>query len=717
LEPLEQRALLDGSSLLGQSAVERPWQAGAPFDGPQAATVAAPAYPYVSAGAALDVAGDEPQAARQIRGSKFNDFDGDGIWDGNEPGIAGWTIYLDADRNGQLDSGETFTITDRDGAYAFDDPPAGTHYVEEVMLDGWLQTFPQQPAPALAAAASIHDEPVDGIGDAFNADDALIRRDAASEDRAIREFDVGFLAGRTLAEATLDLTLEPIDPGAGSSALLAVSYYAGNGLAELNDFSTPAIVVTYLGFGTTLGPVDFSLDFRDHLQASLNAGHTFFGIRIDPFGDSVPATRLTHALLSAPLDLGHYPHVVVLGASEILAGIDFGNLDVAAPEVTLAAPASTFDHTPSVIVSATDNDVLPDGTPVALDVDLNNDGDFLDAAEQGYTTSVLIGGAATFDVSPALADGTYGLRARVSDPAGNEGVSATSGMVVNSATVVGRHVFYNNSKWDGHAGFIKGDPAANEFDDGAIATDKTALLPGQTGTFANYTSYPRGINGIMVDVQGLADPIAVADGDLSEFDFRYGNDDTPDDWLPAPTPLEVTVRDIGGGVHRITFIWADKAIPNKNWVRVIVKEHPNTGLAADDVFYFGNTVGENTGDFRVDYSDAFDIIWPLLGTPLPIGPDHVADINRDGRIDYSDVFDDLWPNLSGPAPLKPIHAPAAPVAPLQSTDSVFNEKLSWEIELIWFDQAYGTSSGSDDSDDDPLEATAVDGVFSVYYEE
>jgi hypothetical protein len=283
------------------------------------------------------------------------------------------------------------------------------------------------------------------------------------------------------------------------------------------------------------------------------------------------------------------------------------------------------------------------------------------------------------------------------------------------ADVIGQHVFYNNSKWDGHAGFTKGDPAANEFDDGAIATDKTALLPGQTGTLANYTSYPRGINGIMVDVRGLADPVAVADGDLSEFDFRYGNDDTPDDWSPAPAPLEVTVRDIGGGVHRITFIWADKAIPNKNWVQVTVKSHPNTGLAADDVFYFGNTVGENTGDFRVDYSDAFDIIWPLLGTPLPIGPDHVADINRDGRIDYSDVFDDLWPNLSGPAPLKPISPPAPPPALLESTESVFEEDISWAIELMWFEQA---SNGSDDSgEDSPLGATAVDGVFSVYYEE
>jgi hypothetical protein len=336
--------------------------------------------------------------------------------------------------------------------------------------------------------------------------------------------------------------------------------------------------------------------------------------------------------------------------------------------------------------------------------DLDNDGQYDDAT--GLTT--------TFN-SPNEGIFTVGLR--VTDDDGASGTDTAAVTVFKaSVQVVARHVFYNNSKWDGHAGFTKGDPAANEFDDGAIATDKTALLPGQTGTFTNYTSYPRGINGIMVDIQGLADPIAVADGDLSEFDFRYGNDDTPGDWLPAPGPLEVAVRDIGGGVHRITFVWADKAVPNKNWVQVTVKQHPNTGLAADDVFYFGNSVGENTADFRVDYSDAFDIIWPLLGTPLPIGPDHVADINRDGRIDYSDVFDDLWPNLSGPAPLKPIHPPTLPAAPFQSTGSVFDEKLSWEIELIWLDQLYGTSSGSGDSDeDDLLEATAVDGVFSVYY--
>ncbi|MDY7010415.1 MAG: hypothetical protein SVV80_06635 [Planctomycetota bacterium] len=84
------------------------------------------------------------------------------------------------------------------------------------------------------------------------------------------------------------------------------------------------------------------------------------------------------------------------------------------------------------------------------------------------------------------------------------------------ATVVGRHVFYNNSAFDGN------NAAANADDDGAIATDKTALLPGQTATFANYTSFSRGINGVMVDISELPGTPTAAD-----FAFKTGNPDPP----------------------------------------------------------------------------------------------------------------------------------------------------------------------------------------------
>ena len=284
--------------------------------------------------------------------------------------------------------------------------------------------------------------------------------------------------------------------------------------------------------------------------------------------------------------------------------------------------------------------------------------------------------------------------------------------------VVGRYIFYDNSHWDGDtAGPNTSGGPFGSGDDGAIATDKQALLPGQTATFANYTGYHRGINGIVVDIQGLVDPSAVEDNDFSEFVFKVGNDDTPGDWPPAPDPVDVDVRYLGGGVHRVTITWADNAIANKNWLQVTVKAHAATGLEADDVFYFGNSSGENTGDFRVDYSDAFDNIWPSLFTPDEIGVEHAGDVNRDGRIDYSDVFDAVWPNLFGPSPLVQITPPAAPASPPQSTGFVFGENRPWAIELMWFDELYGTSSNSEEEEDDTLEATAVDNVFAVYDEE
>lgn len=131
-------------------------------------------------------------------------------------------------------------------------------------------------------------------------------------------------------------------------------------------------------------------------------------------------------------------------------------------------------------------------------------------------------------------------------------------------------------------------------DGDAIATDKVALLPGETATFANYTSYARGINGLIVDVGGLADPQTL---DAADFTFKVGNDNDPGRWADAPAPTSVTVRPGEGesGSDRVTITWADGAIANE-WLQVTVLANGRTGLAEDDVFYFGNAVGE-TGNF------------------------------------------------------------------------------------------------------------------------
>lgn len=77
-----------------------------------------------------------------ISGFKFNDLNGNGVFDGGEPKLPGWTIYIDANDNGVLDPGETQTVTDGAGNYSFAALPLGTYVIREVLQAGWEQTYP-----------------------------------------------------------------------------------------------------------------------------------------------------------------------------------------------------------------------------------------------------------------------------------------------------------------------------------------------------------------------------------------------------------------------------------------------------------------------------------------------------------------------------------------------------------------------------------------------
>jgi protocatechuate 3,4-dioxygenase beta subunit len=72
-----------------------------------------------------------------ISGLKFNDINGDGIQNGTDAGLAGWTIQLDKDANGTVDA---TTITGAGGAYSFTGLAAGTYRIREVNQAGWIQT-------------------------------------------------------------------------------------------------------------------------------------------------------------------------------------------------------------------------------------------------------------------------------------------------------------------------------------------------------------------------------------------------------------------------------------------------------------------------------------------------------------------------------------------------------------------------------------------------
>ena len=159
--------------------------------------------------------------------------------------------------------------------------------------------------------------------------------------------------------------------------------------------------------------------------------------------------------------------------------------------------------------------------------------------------------------------------------------------VVSPVTVTGRRLFYNNSVYDGR------DPAGNAQDFGAVASDKAALLPGQgPATFANVSSYSKGINGVLLQFFDFSHlPMRLTADDL---EVRAGTAGDPDQWPLAAPPAAVTIIPVPGPNLVWSVTWADGAIRN-TWLRVTVKANADTRLAAPDVFYFGNLVGE-TGD-------------------------------------------------------------------------------------------------------------------------
>lgn len=98
-----------------------------------------------SSGQKIDTANwnfDAPSATGSISGFIFNDLDSDGVFDGNETKVSGWTVFIDTDNDGQLDAGERTTLSSGSGAFAFNFLPPGSFKIRIRLNSGWVQTLP-----------------------------------------------------------------------------------------------------------------------------------------------------------------------------------------------------------------------------------------------------------------------------------------------------------------------------------------------------------------------------------------------------------------------------------------------------------------------------------------------------------------------------------------------------------------------------------------------
>ena len=197
------------------------------------------------------------------------------------------------------------------------------------------------------------------------------------------------------------------------------------------------------------------------------------------------------------------------------------------------------------------------------------------------------------------------------------------------STIVSRGISYGGSTAD--------------YGEDAIDTSKTPYRyeQGTSSSFANYTNYASGINRVVVDLANSQSASLTHD----DFVFRVGNTNAPANWtlldgsgeIPLPTVVNGS-RDSESGIQRFTLVWPDNAIRNQ-WLQVTVKAGQSTGLENDDVFYWGNAVGETGGDdTAVDSQDVLAVRANRTGPFNPAQIDNQFDLDRSGAVDSSDVL-------------------------------------------------------------------------------
>jgi hypothetical protein len=81
--------------------------------------------------------------AGQASGTKYHDLDADGVIDAGEPGLGGWTFYVDYNGNETLDTpAEPSAVSAAGGAWEITGIRPGTWTIREVSQTGWTCSVP-----------------------------------------------------------------------------------------------------------------------------------------------------------------------------------------------------------------------------------------------------------------------------------------------------------------------------------------------------------------------------------------------------------------------------------------------------------------------------------------------------------------------------------------------------------------------------------------------
>lgn len=216
----------------------------------------------------------------------------------------------------------------------------------------------------------------------------------------------------------------------------------GNGLISFNPMSLTPVSIAAIhpdrGVSTTDGLTNAP---RLTVSGSGTPGVTFV-LRVDgatAAQGQVAADSTWTLTLPGDLTQGtHLLTVETLDGSATGPGESFpARIDLTAPQVTLVGPVFSPTNAPTITVSAAALDEFGLAPDIFIDIDLNDDGDFVDEGESTIATAFLDPDGPTSIVLNDLVRGNHYLRARVNDLAGNQGISAPFRIHVAVITRVG----------------------------------------------------------------------------------------------------------------------------------------------------------------------------------------------------------------------------------------------------------------------------------------
>ena len=296
-----------------------------------------------------------PAAHGAIVGAVCDDFNDNGRLDPGEPGLQGWTVYLDDNGNSALDPSEARAITDANGNFSFTNLAAGTYTLREVLPTGWTQTLPGGATMSysipLGTGAGADDE------NFLNVAVSVVAPASATLDPATGMTAALTTLGANVAESEANLTYTwtatgPAVPifsdNADNTAKKTTAAFSSAGAYEFtvtiaDTAGRTATSVVDVTVNQTLTSVVVSPSSAD---LSANATQQFTATANDQFG---------HPLLTQPASFAWSTTVGGIDAAGCFAAqaaSGSGDVEAAVGPISGSCPVTVVDHRPTVVNKA-----------------------------------------------------------------------------------------------------------------------------------------------------------------------------------------------------------------------------------------------------------------------------------------------------------------------------------------------------------------------------